>query len=593
MNNGLRGLLLAALAAWALGAAGQSGRVGTLRAAELRADKLPDAAVLAPLAAGTPLRVVSVEGNWALVETEGAAPRRGWLRAADLPQANAPAADASGARAPEYAALSLGVRSLPARNSRHALIIGIGRYADAHIAPLPGARVDRESATQMAQAMQVPAANMRYLHDEQATGDAIRRALRDLGERVQEGDRVFIHFSGHGTRFNDVSAGGCVEALLAHDGGASGTITNREMAQLLQPMTRRTDKLFVMYDACHSGGVIARDAQARTRGILLPGDEGRLRPKFSAISDECSKPVNVKTRNLMVEAADKGALPNDIIHVSSSRDNEISFDDELKGGLATQFMRDCMLRDARDHDGSGAISVEEIRACAQEKINQRMRNDADFKPHHLVLSGNAGFVPAWFGNSQLAAPPQALAATSAVPPPLTGAQALRQIFEQRDAKRRVQVTQARERLRIGRDPLDFKVQSDRAGYVYVAMAGSDNRALQLLFPNDLDRDNRIDAGRPLALPRAQWRLRPAGPPGTNELLVIVADGPRDLSALAKEGPFTASLNDAAGRAALGSLLTRSRPAGEDAHCAAAAARQNRPQCSDAFGAVLFKVEEIQ
>jgi hypothetical protein len=63
------------------------------------------------------------------------------------------------------------------------------------------------------------------------------------------------------------------------------------------------------------------------------------------------------------------------VHISASRDNEVSFDDELKGGLATQFMRDCMLRDAKDLDGSGALSVDEIRQCAQEKVEKRMQND--------------------------------------------------------------------------------------------------------------------------------------------------------------------------------------------------------------------------
>ena len=109
----------------------------------------------------------------------------------------------------------------------------------------------------MAEAMQVPRGNIRYLQDEEATGAQIRQALADLRAQVQDGDRVFIHYSGHGTRFKDPAAGGCVEALLAYDGGASGTITNRELAQLLQPITRKTDKLFVMVDACHSGGVIA------------------------------------------------------------------------------------------------------------------------------------------------------------------------------------------------------------------------------------------------------------------------------------------------------------------------------------------------
>jgi hypothetical protein len=359
-----------------------SAAVTALRTTELRADKMSAAPVLSSLAAGAALRVMTVEGGWALVETLGgdknSAKLSGWVRASAVSlKAGASVASgmASGREAAGNTALTLGVRSLPPRINRHALIIGISRYADPATPSLPGARIDKESATQMAQAMQVPSSNIKYLQDEQATGNSIRAALQELTDKVQDGDRVFIHYSGHGTRYNDPAAGGCVEALLAYDGGSSGMITNREMASMLQTITNKTDKLFVMYDACHSGGLVANAAAVRTRGILNDNDEGLLRPKFSSISQECGRPVNIKTRNLVVEATASGGLPQDIIHVSASRDNEISFDDELKGGLATQFMRDCMLRDAKDLDNSGAISMDEIKICAQEKINKRMAND--------------------------------------------------------------------------------------------------------------------------------------------------------------------------------------------------------------------------
>lgn len=380
-----------------------------LRATELRADKLASAPVLSALPAGAALVIMAIEGGWAQVAHESPSGKvSGWVRASSVnltSGASTAAGIANGRQASGNAVLTLGVRSLPARINRHALIIGISRYAEANIPPLPGARIDRASATQMATAMQVPASNISYLQDDQATGDNIRKALRELGDRVQDGDRVFIHYSGHGTRYNDPAVGGCVESLLAYDGGQSGNITNREMTSLLQTITGKTDKLFVMYDACHSGGLVNVAPAMRTRGLGNANDEGLLRPKFVAVSEECGRPVNVKTRNLMVELNDKGALPQDVIHISASRDNEISFDDELKGGLATQFVRDCMLRDAVDLDKSGAISMEEIRQCAQTKINQRMQNDANYKPHNLMLSGNVGFVPAWFSQAQMATAP--------------------------------------------------------------------------------------------------------------------------------------------------------------------------------------------
>ncbi len=617
-----------------------------LRATELRADKLSNAMVLAALPAGAALAIVAIEGGWAQVLHESPTGKvTGWVRASSInltSGASTASGMANGRQASGNAVLTLGVRSLPARINRHALIIGISRYAEANIPPLPGARIDRASATQMATAMQVPASNISYLQDDQATGDNIRKALRELGEKVQDGDRVFIHYSGHGTRYNDPAIGGCVESLLAYDGGQSGNITNREMTSLLSTITAKTDKLFVMYDACHSGGLVNIPPVMRTRGLGNPNDEGLLRPKFASISEECGRPVNVKTRNLMVELNEKGALPQDVIHISASRDNEISFDDELKGGLATQFVRDCMLRDAVDLDKSGAISMEEIRQCAQTKINQRMQNDANYKPHNLVLSGNVGFVPAWFSQAQIAAGPVAapvaapvmaspsapvaqapalpVAPPAAVKPPpvvavapapapvvvsvpvpvaapvapLTGAQALRQMFDQRDAKRKVTVSLAKTQLKIAQDTLDMSVQSDKPGYVYVALAGSDNKSVYMLFPNDLDQNNKIEAGQTLQLPRANWRVKAGGPAGNNNLLVFVADGPRDLGQLGagKVGPFSSSLNDAEGRARLGALMGTSRLVTSQT-CDSPSNRKNNPLCSDAFGAAMVSVEEVK
>ena len=643
-----------------------------LRATELRADKLGSAAVVATLAAGAALQVLGLEGGWAWVESAGV---RGWARANALNlQSGSSAASGmdSGRQAAGNTALTLGTRGITPRINRHALIIGISRYGDPNIGELPGARIDKESATQMAQSMQVPASNITYLQDEQATGDNIRAALKALDGRVQDGDRVFIHYSGHGTRSNDAASGGCVEALLAYEGTYKALLTNREMASLLKPITNKTDKLFVMYDACHSGGIVSNALTVRTRGIGIAGnrtdplgngnDEGLLRAKVANISEECGRPVNVKTRNLTVESVSAGVLPQDIIHVSASRENEISFDDSLKGGLATQFMRDCMLRDAKDLDGSGAIDMNEIRQCAQEKINQRMQNDANYKAHNLVLSGNTGFVPAWFSQAQIVNAPvmqpillvtapvpvvqvapaapvipiplAAPAATAAVKPPavvavkppppaptvvalapppapapapapvaavpaavvaaLTGEQALRQMFEQRDAKRRVQVSLGKDKLKIGQDTMDFSVKSDKPGYVYVALAGSDNKSVYMLFPNDLDQDNKIEAGQTLQLPRPNWRVKAGGPIGNDNLLVLVTDGPRDLSQLAaaKVGPFVTSLNDADGRARLGALMSASRLVTSQV-CQSNASRKNNPLCSDAFGASMVSVEEVK
>jgi hypothetical protein len=311
-----------------------------------------------------------------------------------------------------------------------------------------------------------------------------------------------------------------------------------------------------------------------------------------------------------------------------------------------------MLRDAKDLDNSGSISIEEIRICAQEKINNRMASSASYKPHNLVLNGNSAFVPAWFSQAALApvqvsalpvavvpistlaantklpastkpstavaapapvtpvapvtvvavlatpapapvtAPVQMVATPAAAPAALTGEQALRQMFDQRDAKRKVQVSLSQEKLKIGKDALDFSVQSDRAGYLYIALAGSDNQSVYLLFPNALDQNNKVEAGQKVQLPRSNWRVKAGGPAGTDNLLVVLTDAPRDISKLgaSKAGPFVVSLNDANGRAQLGALMTTSQ-AGGSAQCRGAAARSNVALCSDAYGAAMLAVQE--
>ena len=617
-----------------------------MRPTEIRAEKLASSAVLVQVNQGATVRITSVEGGWVMVEANSDKGRvSGWVRASALNMqagASVVAGLSSGREAAGNTAVTLGVRNVPPlvpRINRHALIIGVGTYEDPLVPPLPGTKLDKVSATQIAQAMQVPDGNIQYLHDSQATVSNIRTALNNLNDRVQDGDRVFIHYSGHGTRYKDPQAGGCVEALLPYDGMSKGMISNTEMASLLAQITQKTDKLFVMYDACHSGGLVAAAATARTRGIANSNDDGALRPKFAALSEECSKPVNIKTRSLVNEQVNRGALPQDIVHISAARDNEISFDDEQKGGLATQFFRDCMLREAKDLDGSGAISIEEIKQCAQEKINRRMQNDNNFKAHNLVLSGNGNFVPAWFSQgvpqtanvmTALATPDKPVAQVAVTPAPVTptsppaqqialatpsttttpattqsqtlatsdlkplsGEDALKQMYDQRNAKRKVRVTLTKDQLVIGKDVLEFSVQSDRAGYVYAALAGSDGKALYMLFPNDLDQNNRIEAGQTLKLPQGKWRIKSSGPVGTNHLLVMVADAPRDLQALSakKEGPFMTSLNDASGRAQLGALLTSSK-AISTAVCQNTVSAKNNPLCSDAYGASLLSIKEI-
>jgi hypothetical protein len=493
--------------------------------------------------------------------------------------------------------------------NRQALIIGISQYSDAvQAAPLAGVRHDMESAQKIAQAMGIGSDQMVFLRDQQATKSAILSAIRQLGEGSSEGARALVYFSGHGTRYWDESAGGCVEGLLTYDGQ---TVTHQEFAQATQVLSKKADKVIAVMDACHSGGI--GNTPQRTRSL----SSERLAPKFhlraGGRSDQCATPSNMRTRGLLNEVTRLGALQENFVQITSSLPDEVSFDEAGKGGLATQGLRDCLLGEARDVDASGAVSLEEIRLCAQNFVDRRLQNAVGLLPHHITVRGNRNLIPVAVvapprpaappGQPSMApteppSPPQATStlpaplpaapqttvttppvtadvagapatsvasaaqtappvaeATPAPTPGMASAATLRDIFEQRDPRRWVEVALDKSRLKIGHDALQLRVKSARAGHVYVVLLGSDAQSFYLLFPNGLDANHRIAAGQSLVLPRPHWQVQASGPVGKNQLLVLVTDQPRQLGKLAltpgnAQNPFTYALNDLPGRSAL-------------------------------------------
>jgi hypothetical protein len=483
-----------------------------------------------------------------------------------------------------------------ARQTRHALIIGIGEYSDPNVPELKGIRHDMQSARRMAAAMAIPESNITMLRDGAATAERIRAEIAALDQRLADGDRVFIYYSGHGTRWYDerIKTDGCTEGLLAADGKA---LTNVEMGERLAPLARRADKMLVFYDACFSGGVAGEPF--RTRSLNVGGEV--VSPKFTRAGapEMCSQPSNFRTRSLALVMQQQQALPQNVVHIAASRPDEVSFDSSTRGGFATSNWRDCLLGEAKDLDGSGAITADEVTRCAQAKVTSALSGQPGILGQQMTVAGNASFVPAWMGEAF--SPPAAgvAVATSTTgadnvpapaPPPrkATPAEILTELHGQRDGSRRVVATVRQPRLKIGIDALEIDVTAARDGYLYIAQAGSDGQSLYLLYPNDLATDNKVRAGQRAGLPGKGWEVVAGGPPGTETLLVMVTDAPRDLSALAQEkaGPFMKTLLDGQGRARLQWILSNGTPG---ANCGKAGATS----CSDAFGAALLKVETVK
>ena len=542
------------------------------------------AAMLATLPAGAEVEVLERRGGWSRVRKDS---HEGWLRVLALRDTkpggmfglNLNALLNTGKARPSRVTGVAGIRGLPPeRPSAHALILGIGAYQNG-IAPLNGVIHDADSATLMARALGVPDENVTSLSDAALTLEGLRTALDGLAARVLPNDEVFLYFSGRGSRqwVTDGDTKRCAETLLSVDGEA---LLDSELEQRLHAISRKARRLVVFVDASHADG---------NPPDLRPNS--RLSGKSHTAAQTCASSVNALTRSLIVTdpAKELGKGKLNYLFISAARPDQTAFDDALLGGLASQTWLDCLAGEALDLDSSAGISARELQACAQTRIEQRIRGEAGVGGG---VTGGGVNIPllTLIGN-----PDMVLGSPEQLPAAVDPAAVLKDIHANRDDRRRVRLSADKPAYKVSQDRVRFKLESSHAGYVYLLMAGSDGKRFDLLFPNKKDPHNRIQAGETWELPRNDWALRASGPAGSNRLLAIVSDTPRDFSEIGMQpaGPFSVigasalaarDLHVASTRAALAAPL----------QCTANAAPRTTElalNCSDAYGADLISLIE--
>ena len=504
----------------------------------------------------------------------------------------------------------------------HALIVGVGQYSKASGAePLLGVAKDMDTSRRMALAMGVPSQQIIELRDTNATKQNILAALDSLRQKVGAGEKVFIYFSGHGTSYS--TKNGCEQGFIPYTQGKytqDDLISEAEIADYTSKISQVADKAVVMVDACFSGGVVA----SRTRSI---SQAANVRAKFVApASEKCDVAVNQTVTRSFSPAMQRLGVPQEnFVQISAANYNEVSWDNEQLGGLATHSIGQCLLGDAKDINSSGAITLEEIRLCAQVKLNALMapHKAAGMLPSTIQMRGTRNLIvvqdppkpvvlaavnlppPASIPVASPAVPPSASIAVAVpvkppvvavspapvlsspatpvitqatpVPPPVVqpsapaltplvvaqvpvetpveqlaaSAATLEDIFAQRNGRLKVEVT-APKSLVIGKDPFAFSVRSNTNGYLYAVMLGSDGKSFYLLYPNKLDQDNQIKANVTYKFPKPGWSIKAAGPEGTNRVLFVVSQSPRDpkifaLDEVSGGGPFAFSLAEMTAR----------------------------------------------
>jgi hypothetical protein len=432
--------------------------------------------------------------------------------------------------------------------SNHALIITVSEYQKS---PLPGVLTDRKLGIELAQRLGVPPENIVQLSERQVTRDGLKQAFADMNQTIMPGDKLYVYFSGHGARYFNKANGQCTESLVMQD---MHVVTNTEFAGMIRPLSVKTDKTIVMLDSCHSGGVAAA---AGSRSLT-----SQFRPKYSpeASSPQCSLAVNLGSYSFN-RGLDLHTTDHNMVILAAARNNEVAWDTS-KGGAMTYNFEQCLAGGATDADHSGSLSMQELADCVQARLNKTQEESAG-------------------GIDTLAS--------------------LNDIYAQRDDRWQVSAKLQAPTLKIGTN-LSLTVHSQRDGFVYLFYRGTQPDSFYLLFPNQLDSANGIKANQDMQLPRQDWNVTALGPKGTDHLMAMVTDTPRDFSTLAlpaeyvsKSGPFEKIQPTAQAIARIGQAATLSA-AFDKKECRSGNAKRDLAvarRCSNVFGAAMVSVEETE
>ncbi|MCX9156598.1 serine/threonine-protein kinase [Niveibacterium sp. 24ML] len=202
-------------------------------------------------------------------------------------------------------------------------------------------------------------------------------------------------------------------------------------------------------------------------------------------------------------------------------------------------------------------------------------------PTELAVEASAPAAKPSVAQTPTAAP----AAEPAAAKPVSLPEAQQRLLASASADFGVQIDKVKSPAAIGRDALGFSLRAAKGGYVYLFLHDKGTGMVFNLFPNALDPDNLLPAGRTMRFPRENWTYDADVPRGDWEVTAIVSESPRDFPGLGltpQDGILSAPL------AAVEAALTRNGVAAISGalHCADGAS-----QCGDAYGATSFSVNE--
>lgn len=160
--------------------------------------------------------------------------------------------------------------------SKHALVVGIGKFADPEIAELQYTAKDaRDFARFLVDEAHFPAANVHLLTDDGATRESILKTLQQMILEVRADDLVALYFSSHGSPYQPGQGLGGIGYLVTHDTSLDSifvdAIEYQRLTEMISLLPAR--RIVTFLDSCFSGRVLEDGAKQLVVEGVGVGDE--------------------------------------------------------------------------------------------------------------------------------------------------------------------------------------------------------------------------------------------------------------------------------------------------------------------------------
>jgi hypothetical protein len=176
----------------------------------------------------------------------------------------------------------------------------------------------------------------------QGTAKAVKDAIGRAGDELDEGDILFLTYSGHGGQVPDRNGGDEPDSQ-----DETWVLFDRQLVDdelfTLWGRFRRGVRMFVLSDSCHSGSVTRDLFDAVTPGIVDKGMVDDDAPRTKDMPREVQDETYARNRELYDgiqrehEAVDEVDVGASVLLISGCQDNQLSLDGN-RNGLFTQTL---------------------------------------------------------------------------------------------------------------------------------------------------------------------------------------------------------------------------------------------------------------